>query len=178
MDKNPYAPPESNVDKEVDEPTRLREQHITHEASIQSIGGFYYLGALIFIIMLIFAFSTKSSQQLYADFGKLGAWVLLAMTLMVAGFGIRQLKPWSRIPTTIFCLIGLIGFPLGTVVNSYFLYLLYSPKGRMIFSEEYAQIIRDTPQVKYKTSPIVKIFFALFILLIIAAVILAVTQQR
>jgi hypothetical protein len=47
---------------------------------------------------------------------------------------------------------GLLGFPIGTLISAYFLYLLSSQKGVYIFSPEYARVIAATPHIKYKTS--------------------------
>jgi len=49
----------------------------------------------------------------------------------------------------------LIGFPIGTLIHGYILYLYWGTKGRKVFSPEYKQIIAGTPHVKYKTSIII-----------------------
>jgi hypothetical protein len=62
--------------------------------------------------------------------------------------------------------IGLIGFPIGTIINGYILYLLVSKKGSTIFSPEYKEIIALTPGVKYKTSVVVWVVLGIFLLII------------
>jgi glucose-6-phosphate-specific signal transduction histidine kinase len=59
--------------------------------------------------------------------------------------------------------IGLLGFPCGTILSAYLLYLLLSPKGEMVFSEGYKDIVRATPHIKYRTSIIVWILLFLLI---------------
>jgi hypothetical protein len=49
------------------------------------------------------------------------------------------------------------------LINGYILYLVFSEKGRRVFSPEYQEIIRQTPHVKYQTSIIVKIFVGLLL---------------
>ena len=66
--------------------------------------------------------------------------------------------------------IGLIGFPVGTLINAYVLYLLLSKKGRTIFTPAYLDVIAATPHVKYRTSIIVWIFLALIVVVMLAAV--------
>ena len=64
---------------------------------------------------------------------------------------------------------GLLGFPIGTLINAYILYLFLSKKGRTIYSPEYQEVIAATPHVKYRTSIVVWILLALVVVLIAAA---------
>ncbi len=64
---------------------------------------------------------------------------------------LRALKPTARIPAGVLAAIGLLEFPVGTLINGYFLYLLFSKKGAMVFSEEYRQIVVDTPEIRAST---------------------------
>ena len=43
-------------------------------------------------------------------------------------------------------------------ILGYIVYLLVARKSGMVFSAEYKEIIRKSPQVKYKTGVIVKVF--------------------
>ncbi len=88
---------------------------------------------------------------------------VIGIVQFVTAFGLRGLQRWARIPTGLFSALGLLGFPLGTFINGYILYLVFSAKGSMVFSEDYSEIIAQTPHIKYRTSIIVKIF--LFLLL-------------
>ena len=80
------------------------------------------------------------------------------------------LNPKIRIAGVVLACIGLIGFPIGTLVNAYILYLLLSKKGKYIFSDEYKEIILETPHVKYKMSKIVLFFAWLMVGLMLLAV--------
>ena len=66
--------------------------------------------------------------------------------------------------------VGLIGFPIGTLISGYILYLLWGKKGRVIFSPEYQAVIAATPHVKYKTSIVVWILLGLVVVLILAGI--------
>ena len=46
---------------------------------------------------------------------------------------------------------GSSGFPIGTLINGYVLYLLLSQKGRTIFTDAYRRVVTETPHVKYRT---------------------------
>jgi hypothetical protein len=70
--------------------------------------------------------------------------------------------------------VGLLGFPIGTLINGYILYLLLSKKGRKVFSDEYRQIVSLTPHIKYRTSIVVCILLGLIVLMVAAAILFTV----
>ena len=80
--------------------------------------------------------------------------------------GLRRLRNWARIVAIVFSVIGLIAVPIGTLISAYFLYLLVSEKGRIVFSDEYKRVIEQTPHIVYKTSVVVWILLILLIALI------------
>ena len=77
----------------------------------------------------------------------------------------RALRPWGRIVGCVLSGLGLLGFPIGTAINAYILYLFLSKKGRTVFAPEYQAVIAATPDVKYRTSILVWIFLALLVAL-------------
>jgi hypothetical protein len=79
-------------------------------------------------------------------------------------------EPSARVAAIVFAGIGLLGFPIGTLINGYILYLLLSQKGRRIFQPDYAHIVAATPEVKYRTSIVVWIILGIFLLGILAAI--------
>jgi hypothetical protein len=151
---------------------QIRKDHIKHEASVKSVGVLYYLGAIgLGLVGTVFFFgvgfmprgggAARLEMPLLAIFflvlGGLQGWV---------GFGLRRLRPWARIPSGILAGIGLLGFPVGTLINAYILYLLFSKKGTMVFSEDYQEVMRQTPHIKYRTSIVVWVVLGLLLLLI------------
>jgi hypothetical protein len=185
---NPYAAPISGVgypSGTTSDAERIRKDHIRHEASIKSIGTLYLLGAFILIAVACFLYvamigtsiADRSSVALSAFLLGAGlATIYLGLGLLqgMTAFGLFKLKPWARIVAIVLNVIGLIGFPIGTLISAYFLYLLLSRKGVYIFSEEYQAIVAQTPHVKYKTSKIVWFFLIILILLISVAVMAAI----
>jgi len=141
---------------------QVRKEHIKHEASLKSVGILYFLTAAFLILAGALGLAQDASDSLLVGlllllFGGAQIWV---------GIGLRGLKPWARIPTGILSGIGLLGFPLGTLINGYILYLVFSEKGKTVFSEDYRRIIEQTPHIKYRTSIVVWILLGLLVLLI------------
>jgi hypothetical protein len=166
-DENPFAAPQSmgyagDIDSR---PAALiRQQYLAHEASVQSVGSLYILGCLLTLVaggFLTFMVLSNSAQN------SSDGWGLLLLGLGFAqgfiGFGLNKLKSWARISAALFAGVGLLAFPIGTLINGYILYLLLSAKGKMVFSDEYREIIEQTPEIKYKTSKV--LWFFLFLLL-------------
>ena len=88
---------------------------------------------------------------------------------------LRALQPWARTVTIALSVIGMIGFPIGTIMNAYILYLLCAAKGKRLFEPDYEGIVAATPDIKYKTSIIVWIFVGLLGLLFVGLVVAAVS---
>jgi len=83
---------------------------------------------------------------------------------------VRGLTHWGRVVGCVVSGLGLLAFPIGTVINAYILYLFLSKKGRTVFSPQYKDVIAATPHVKYRTSIIVWIFLALVLGLIVLGI--------
>ncbi len=153
----------------------IRRAHLNHEANIKAVGSLYLLGAVGGLLAGILFLVMPSSAKMEGGnpFGIVAAVLMLALGALYfwLGRGLRGLKPSARIPAGILSGLGLLGFPFGTLINGYILYLLFSQKGSMVFSDEYKQIIADTPDIKYRNSIIVWIFLALIVGLVLFAII-------
>lgn len=163
---NPYRAPtavvaETGVDAQMEV---VRQAHIAVESSLRSVGLLYYLGTLGLILSGI-VMLTGSTE--------IGAITLvLGVAMAAVGYGLRTLKPWVRVPAILLATLGLLGFPIGTLINAYVLYLLLCAKGRYIFTPEYEEIRRATPQVRYRTSLLVWIVVSVLVLAMAAAVLI------
>lgn len=155
---NPYASPTADVSPLLTAPPEtmedlehIRREYLSHEASVRSIGTFYYLSALMAILLAIpfvlhlFRGFSDAAVPAVMLFGIAGASIAI-------GRGLRRLRPWASTPAGILAGLSLLAIPLGTVVGAYFLYLLFSRKGAMIFSPTYQEILRRTPHIRYRTS--------------------------
>jgi hypothetical protein len=155
----------------------VRNDHIKHEASVKAVGFLYLLGAsfMLFASLMFFFGFTQAAPRgdglVGAGFGVV--MLLIGLLQLAVGLGLRRLKSWARVIAGVFSGIGLLGFPFGTIINAYILYLLLSAKGRMVFSDEYQDIIAKTPEIKYRTSIVVWIVLGVLILLILGSVAIA-----
>ena len=174
---NPYAPPAAHVadigsgaDPHAE---AIRQEHIKHETSVRSVGTLYYLGGFLMLIgaisLLALGFMGQDTQ-----FGFLvgSIYLILGALSLVLARGIKQLKPWARTTSIVLSAIGLLGFPIGTLINGYILYLMLSGKGKRIFEPDYPAIIAATPHIKYRTSIVVWILVALLLIGVVAAIVI------
>jgi hypothetical protein len=155
----------------------VRNEYLKHEASVKSIGLLYYLGAVGFFLAglggMMVALSKSSGPEAMGRAVGSGAFLLLIGILQFwIGRGLRRLNRQARIPTGILSGLGLLAIPIGTIINAYILYLIFSAKGKMVFSDEYKDVIAQTPHIKYRTSILVWILLGLIVLIIGAALIL------
>jgi hypothetical protein len=169
--ENPYASPSADltapliINPEMASAEIIRRKYLSHEASVQSIGILYWLGSIFMFIasfVLLFVTLTGKSNP-FIELIFIPIYLGLAVLSLWLGYGFRKLDSRVRIPAGILSALGLLGFPMGTLINAYILYLLFCAKGKMVFSPEYKDIIRQTPHIKYRTSWIVWVL--LFILL-------------
>lgn len=162
----------------------VRNEHLKHEASIQSVGSLYYIGGAVVVFVsfaLLIAGLAADRNGPESSIGMLlgGAFMgFLGAIQLWTAHGLRRLKPSARVPATLLSCLGLLGFPVGTLINGYILYLLHSKKGRTVMSAEYAQVIAQTPHIKYKTSLIVWIFLGLVVALVVFGLIGALASRR
>ncbi|MCA9034962.1 MAG: hypothetical protein KDA91_07530 [Planctomycetaceae bacterium] len=168
---NPYAAPqvlsvatEGSTDAE-----RLRLEHLSHEASVKSIGLLYGIGALLGIPFAAVGILTgiAMSRLISSDLAITAFGLCIFVAFGFLAYGLQRLRPWARIPTAILSGIGLLSFPIGTLINGYILYLVLSAKGRMVFSQQYREVIQQTPHIQYRTSRV--LLFVLFVFIAIIA---------
>jgi hypothetical protein len=196
MSENPYEPsgsaygnifPEVNVD--LSQAELIRTSHLSHEANLQSIGCLYILGGILGLFIGLFYCGTGISMatnmipqrpgRAPVDFMVpglmlvgLGVVVLgLSCFQLYAGRTMQTLNAKGKIPAIIVSAIGLLAFPCGTLISAVALYLLLSPKGEMIYSPQYKEIVQATPHIRYKTSIIVWILLFLLLGLIALGII-------
>ena len=169
-DDNPFASPlagDSVVaadDIELSDARRIRQVYLKHEFSVQTIGTLYLLVAVIFALMagwLIVSGATFvikdtiGPSELTKGLAAAGIYLGIAALGVYVGWGLKRLNPRVRIVAGVLSALGLIAIPLGTLINGFFLYLLFNRKGRKVFSDEYRDVIRQTPDMRYRASWIV-----------------------
>ena len=153
---------------------QIRTEHIKHEASVKSIGLLYFLGGTVLLLLGLLSFFGGQAVSVLAGLAFAG----IGAGQIATAIGLRKLKSWARIPTGILSGIGLLGFPFGTLINGYILYLIFCRKGATVFSDEYKQVIAETPHIKYRTSVVVWIFLGLLLCMIAMAFLYFITGSR
>lgn len=166
---SPYAAPTARVDDAAPtEAEATRRAHLSHEAGIKSLGMLYYLGA-----------AALSLGGIAAAVGGAGAVEVMVTLLLVVGigalqgwvgYGLRHYRSWARIPAVVLLVLGLLGFPIGTLISAYGLWLVLSAKGRIVLSPEYAAVVAATPHIRYRTSVVVWVVVVLLVIFIAMAV--------
>lgn len=172
----------------------IRRAHIGHEASVRSVGLLYLLGGVLGIFNLVGSAISLVSQvgdgKITTAPVAIGLVILTGMTAiqLALGVGLRRLRHWAQIGAAIMTGLALLLLAFGSVVSlvtggvgfveviiltmmaaipAYILWLLVGEKGRMVFSLEYQAIREMTPEIKYRTSIIVKICVGLLVALIL-----------
>lgn len=160
----------------------IRNEHIKHEAAARGASVVYVVGPIILvgngILFVLQAAAPRSAGAITV----LVVLFVIGVPQLAAGVGMWRLKPWAR-PTAgmvaalsclvlpfspvvaLFAFLGPMIFLIGIIINGFILYLLFSKKGKMVFSPEYQEVIAQTPHIKYRTSIIVWIILAAFLIL-------------
>lgn len=173
MEQNPYAAPQSQILQSSTSDEAIRREHINTEATIKSVGTLYYLGAaLVFVAgaySIIDATQSKDKEWIEQLVGGV-FFVILGIGQGFVAFGLRRLRAWARVPTVIFSCLGLLGFPIGTLISIYILVKLLGKQGKFVMTDEYQRIIAATPHIQRKTSIVVIILLVLLVLILIGAI--------
>lgn len=93
----------------------------------------------------------------------------LGLAELIIGVGLGDLKPWSPKAAKVFAVFTIINFPVGTLISIYTLWVLSRPQCKVIFSQEYKEIIAKTCHVR------ITIPAHAWIILIVAVALLFVT---
>ncbi|TWU26338.1 hypothetical protein Pla52o_01910 [Novipirellula galeiformis] len=158
-----------------DDVEAVRRYYLSHEASVKSIGTLYLLGAILMVPIGLAMIAMPVVAGIAEKVAPAEAILMAVIGLVYLTLGLLQgftalnlwkLRPWARIVASVLSVIGLLAFPIGTLISAYFLYLLLSEKGQFVFSPGYQQVVAQTPHIKYKTSIIVWILLALLLGLI------------
>ncbi|WP_372896582.1 hypothetical protein [Stieleria sp.] len=176
---NPYAPTShvSETEGFESDVESYRRRYLSHEASIKSVGILYLIPGVLMLLFFVGMVGVAAVSLLVDGNGMQGMGLVeaalvvglyggLGAVQIYTGLGLRRFKIAARRLATVFSTIGLLMFPIGTLINGYILYLLQSQKGKVVFSESYQDAIRRTPHIKYQTSLIVKVLVVILIAVI------------
>ena len=184
---NPYSAPTAVVVDPVSTSQgmeAIRREHIRHEVSLKSIGTLYGLGCLLMaigsmgVLIPIMSGDIEVGQNPMLIIGMAAFYIVMCAILFAMAYGFRKLSSWVKIPGTLFATVGLLGFPIGTLINGYILYLIWCRQGRTILEPGYHEIIRATPHVEYKRTIGDKVAFGILIAFLVGIVVLFVISTN
>ncbi|MEM6793649.1 MAG: hypothetical protein AAF725_06675 [Acidobacteriota bacterium] len=167
--RNPYAPPSADLSASPipgQHAESIRRELLSHEASIRSIGTLYYISVFFLSIaaLVLVVGSVSAAEPVMAGLGLFFGFIAWVHYYMASG--LRSLRVQVRTLVSFFAVIGLTGFPIGTLINAYILWLLHGEKGKRVLSQEYLDVVAMTPHIRYKTPLWVWIFLGLLVALI------------
>jgi len=192
MEINPYAATASSAEAvsiAIDDAELTRRKYLSHEASIQSVGLLYMLGAvfsMLYGVGIVFAMlysqtATGTGTPASVGFAEIGVGLVVCAVGMLQAYGgwsLRTLNASGKPIAILLSVLGLLGIPLGTLISVYILYLLLSEKGRIVFSPEYKAVIEATPHIRYRTSLLNWILLFVFLAVVIGLVTFAVLTSK
>ncbi|MGI9336482.1 MAG: hypothetical protein ACR2RL_25300 [Gammaproteobacteria bacterium] len=171
-----YAPPAAELVVADGEAETLRKEYIRHEANVRGVGALYYMTAAMLgfaaLVTLVTGFDPNLDHHQGFALGLFALYAVVGAGFAAVGRGLRRLRGWVKIPVGILSGIGVLGFPIGTLINGYILYLMFSRKGTMVFSQPYREVVAQTPHIKHRTSIVVWAALAVIVVLIGAGLVI------
>ena len=98
----------------------------------------FFLGILAIVLFAILpiVFAANDPDAVWGlvavSFGLLVA-LILAVANLVVGVGLWQLREWARWGAIVLAVIGLLGFPIWTVIGALIIYYLLQPEAKEAF---------------------------------------------
>lgn len=128
-----YAPPRANLDQPSPALDAERRKLQRQERSIRAVGWLHLFGAaLALLTVLVFSF-----QDVHSSVAGMVLLMLAICALHVwIGLGLVRLDRRVRLVAGLVHGLGLLGFPIGTLINGYILYLLFCEMGERAFAAE------------------------------------------
>ena len=158
MSDNPYEAPEAHLDDPLEaDAAAVRTGHLRREASLRVTGVLFLLGGALFSAMAaVMAWTTRDmpDEGRAIMLGATGAFLVVGLVALVAGWGYCGLRAWVRIPAAI--AIGLVTlglFPLTLPVMGFVAYLTFSGKGLRVLSPGYAALRRQAMHLNAWSRP-------------------------
>jgi hypothetical protein len=167
MEANPYTPPQADI---IPPPPAdaegIRIEHLKTEGAIRTAGGIYLAAALLWGLAASFLVFDSDPETMG---GGLFHWTLAAALSAVA-IGLRRHRPWARGPGILVSILGLLAFPIGTLMCGLILAKIGSRKAATVMSPGYAPIIAATPHLKPRVHwPLIIVLVCAVVLVVLLA---------
>src|SRR5581483_2838450 len=192
-EQNPFAAPQVTgamdfatipaVEGDLAQAESMRRMYLKHEASVKSIGWLYYLGSLGNLgIAAVLVIGLSAGRF---DLGGTSGTINIGLALLILAIGVlafltagwlRKLDSRARMGVGIVSGFALLSsFTSGSfwpaVISIYILWLVFSEKGKVVFSDRYRDVMRLTPHIKYRSPVWLMILAAVLVALMIVAII-------
>ncbi|MEM6638476.1 MAG: hypothetical protein AAF610_01100 [Pseudomonadota bacterium] len=186
MTQNPYATPQADElllrsDMTPEDASLIRRQFRGVERLLRSIGLVYFVQAL-FVTLVSFWLLTLPNADAVRTISGAVYCLMLAVVLMIAGYGLRTLALWSRLAALVQTLYLFGGFAFGllaytingraafvfAVLHALPFYVLFSSRAVFVLSRRYADVIALTPGQRpaaWRHALIITAFLAMMVLL-------------
>lgn len=161
VDINPYSPALGDLEADgtslFDDVDEVRRFYLSHESRVIGMGWLFILGAIGILISAIYTYrrgavlTSSVSPVSGISVPMFGLMVVFAAIHLFVGLGLRKLNNTARIAAVVLSCLNLVNLPVGPFISVYFLYLLLSTKGLMVFSAPYQQVRAATPHIRYAT---------------------------
>jgi hypothetical protein len=178
---NPYASP-ATVEQppEAQSVTRIHARHVRAANAgaerglrqlVLCLGGGYLLMASVSYTAWFAGMGPTSQLTYYLALGTVYTLALAATSII--GFGARRLAAWSRRPLAVLCGLGLLLFPLGTLLSLPILWILYVRRPPRLLTPAYEQIVRDSGDPPGGRTSLVTWFgLFLFVVLVVSMIVI------
>jgi hypothetical protein len=152
---NPFQAPRASLDNDwpSDHPEAIRRRYLSHEASAKSLGTLHLCAGIVCILISIGLWFVPLQPSILD--GPTIVLAVVGVAMLFLAVAANRLKRWSRFPSAVLAVVvGLAAFIIGIPIAAYFLYVMFGANGQMVYSEEYREVIKQTPHIKYRTPAI------------------------
>ena len=170
------------------DPFDLRNELISTERMLKSIGYLFYLKSFILILSVV---TVGELHLLRNDFSGTDETFVLAVVALILvslgalsfalGAGFQRLSPWVKLPAGLMSSLGLLsslnGSVLGLIIAGISLVVIvtiFSRKGRYVLSNEYRSTIEATPEIESKAHFLIRYLFKFLLFLLALGIIVMV----
>ncbi len=117
------------------------------EVHVKVLGFIYIIGGILMALLGLFLFGILTGSGLISGDHQaalvtgivgtaLGAFfILLSLPSLIAGIGLLKFRNWARVLAIILGVLHLFGFPIGTAIGIYTLYVLLNDKTTPLFTQ-------------------------------------------
>jgi hypothetical protein len=116
------------------------EQHVPILSWILIIGHAIFLAIGAFVFVLLIGVGAVSGERdamailTIVAIGVAALMTLLALPGIAAGYGLLRHKQWGRVLAIIVTALGLLNFPIGTIIGIYALWILFQQAADAYFA--------------------------------------------